>query len=321
MKLGVFTVLFRGMAFEQMLDKVRGLGLDCVELGTGNYPGNEHCDPATLLADPAALRTFQSQMQQSGLFISGLACQSNPLHPNRAMAREAHETFERTVLLAEKLEVPVINLISGCPGESHEAKYPNWPGFAWPPDFPELWEWQWREVAVPYWKKAAEFARAHGIKKLAIEMHPGFTVFNVETALRLREKVGETIGVNLDPSHLWWNGVELPAAIEALKGSIFHCHAKDVHLNQRNTAVNGCMDCKPYSEVAQRSWSFRTVGWGHDLAAWRELVSALRLAGYDYVLSIEHEDPLASPEEGLRNAVSFLRQATLAEPPGEIFWA
>ncbi len=320
MKLGVFTVLFKELPFEKMLDKVRSFGLECVEIGTGGYPGSAHCDVDALLADPARLRDYRGAIESAGLFVSALACQGNPLHPNRAIATEHHCVFEKTVLLAEHMRVPVVNLLSGCPGDSPDAKYPNWSHFAWPPEYPELWNWQWNEVAIPYWSRAAEFASAHGVR-LAIEMHPGFLVYNPETFLKLRDAAGPTIGVNLDPSHLFWLGIDVPAAIRKLAGCIVHCHAKDTFIDRRNTAENGCLDGKPYVDVANRSWSFRTVGWGHGLDVWREITSALRVSGYDYVLSIEHEDPLAGAEEGLRHSVAFLRQALLSEQPGGMWWS
>ncbi|MGA7631757.1 MAG: sugar phosphate isomerase/epimerase [Terriglobales bacterium] len=321
MKLGVFTVLFGNQPFPEMLAAVHQLGLEAIEVGTGAYPGNSHCDADRLLADPQLLDTYKRAVEDSGLFISALSCQGNPLHPNAQTAEQHRNTFERTVLLAERLQVPVINLLSGCPGEPGGGKYPNWPGFAWPPEFPELWEWQWNEVAIPYWKEAARFANANGIFKLAIEMHPGFLVYNPETALRLRSAVGPTIGVNFDPSHLLWLGVDLPAAIKALADCIFHCHAKDVSLNRGQVAVNGVIDPKSYAQVADRSWSFRAPGWGQSAEVWKEMLSSLRMHGYDYVLSIEHEDPLTSAQEGLRHSIHFLNSILLKERPDKMWWA
>jgi sugar phosphate isomerase/epimerase len=320
MKLGVFSVLLQNMSLGAMLEKVQSLGLDSVEIGTGGYPGNHHCDLNQLIESPERIQRYGRQIESAGLFISALSCQGNPLHPNPAIAREHHAIFEKTVLLAERLGIPVINLLSGCPGDSHNARYPNWCHFAWPPEFPELWAWQWNEVAIPYWKQAAAFAEAHGIRRLAIEMHPGFLVYNPETALQLREATGNTVGVNLDPSHLFWLGIDVPSAIRKLGSAIFHVHAKDCSINRINTALNGCLDGKPYQEVGRRSWNFRTVGWGHGLEIWRDIVSALRETNYDYVLSIEHEDPLAEAEEGLRSAIDFLNQVLLRKPAGAMFW-
>jgi sugar phosphate isomerase/epimerase len=172
---------------------------------------------------------------------------------------------------------------------------------------------------VPYWTEAAGFAADHGVR-VALEAHPGFVVYNVETALRVRAAVGPNLGVNFDPSHFFWQGVDPAAAVRALGDAIFHVHAKDVALDARNVAVNGVLDTKSYRRLAERSWLFRTVGWGHDELAWKRIVSALRLAGYDYVVSIEHEDALASVDEGLASAVDLLRRVLLTEPPVDAWW-
>jgi sugar phosphate isomerase/epimerase len=319
MHLGVFTVLFQDLPFPAMLERAQKLGLECLEIGTGGYPGSHHCDLDGLLDAPEKISTYGHAIKSAGLFISALACQGNPLHPNAAIAGGYHAVFERTVLLAEQLEVPIINLLSGCPGDSPGARYPNWCHFAWPPEYPELWQWQWNEVAIPYWTRAAAFAKAHGVR-LAIEMHPGFLVYNPETALKLRESAGDNLGVNFDPSHLFWLGIDAAVAIRKLGQGIFHVHAKDCAIDRRNTAANGCLDGRSYKEVAQRAWNFRTVGWGHGLETWRGITTALREVGYDYVLSIEHEDPLLDRDEGVESAIQFLRHALPSKPAGEIYW-
>ena len=227
--------------------------------------------------------------------------------------------FRRTVRLAEQLHVPVVVTFSGCPGDADGARHPNWVTTAWPPEFLDVLDWQWEKKAIPYWRDAARFAGDHGIK-VAIEAHPGFLVYNPETALRLRAEAGQAIGVNFDPSHLFWQGVDMPAAIRALGDAIFHVHAKDLAFDETNRAVNGVIDAKSYTRMAERSWLFRSVGWGHDELEWKRIVSALRLGGYDYVMSIEHEDALASIDEGLGAAVEMLHRVVLTEPPVKPWW-
>jgi sugar phosphate isomerase/epimerase len=224
------------------------------------------------------------------------------------------------VALAERLEVPVVVTFSGCPGDSADAVHPNWVTTAWPPEFLEVLDWQWECKTVPYWREAARFAAGHGVK-VALEAHPGFMVYNVDTALRLRQAAGDNLGVNFDPSHFFWQGVDAPTAIRALGSAIFHVHAKDVAINPANVAVNGVIDAKSYRRMAERSWLFRSVGWGHDELTWKHIVSALRMVGYDYVMSIEHEDALASIDEGINAAVDLLSRVILSEPPVEPWWA
>jgi sugar phosphate isomerase/epimerase len=320
MKLGVLTALFYDRPLDTALKYLAEIGVQAVELGAGAYPGNAHCDPDKLLKDPGAIKAYRKNIENHGLFISALSCHGNPLHPDKAAAAEYDRVFRNAVRLASEMEIPVVNLFSGCPGDSDAAKYPNWVTCAWPPDYLEILRWQWEEKVIPYWQEAGKFAADHGVK-LAFEMHPGFVVYNPETLLRLREAVGPVIGANYDPSHLYWQGIDPVASIHYLAGAIYHFHAKDTYMDQRNIAVNGVLDTKPYSKMPQRSWTFRTVGYGHDQFSWRALVSALRLVNYDYVLSIEHEDALASKEEGLNKAVSFLKDVLLYEQPAAMWWA
>jgi sugar phosphate isomerase/epimerase len=320
MKLGVLTVLFQERPLEEVLDHVAEMGLEAVELGTGAWPGNAHCDPVALLKDRSAMQALTRAVEDRGLIISALSCHGNPIHPNRTIAADYDRVYRDTVRLASEMGIPVVNLFSGCPGDSDDAKYPNWVTCAWPPDFPELLQWQWEEKVIPYWREAGEFAEKSGVK-LAFEMHPGFVVYNPQTLLRLREAVGDVIGANYDPSHLYWQGIDPVASIRALAGAIHHVHAKDTYIDEANVAVNGVLDTTPYSDLANRAWTFRTVGYGHDLFSWRSLISALRLVGYDYVLSIEHEDPMASIDEGFSKAVSFLQDVLLTEQPADMWWA
>ncbi|HXV99795.1 MAG TPA: sugar phosphate isomerase/epimerase, partial [Anaerolineae bacterium] len=195
--------------------------------------------------------------------------------------------------------------------------YPNWVTCPWPPDFLRILEWQWNEKVIPYWQEEARFCREHGVDMISLEMHPGFVVYNPETLLRLREAAGPEIGANFDPSHLFWQGIDPLAAVRQLGPAIFHVHAKDTIIDPFNTPINGVLDTKPYADEVNRSWIFRTVGYGHDVKFWKDLVSNLRLVGYDYVLSMEHEDSLMSLREGLEKGVGFLRELVLTDERGK----
>ncbi len=318
MRVGVFTPLLSGLPLASVLTKLAGLDIHTVELGTGNYPGDPHC-PLTLLDRPEELRDFRKQLDDHGFSISALSCHGNPLHPVAERARHDREVSRRTILLAEKLAVPVVVDFSGCPGDSPSAKYPNWVTCPWPPEYLEVLRWQWDQVVAPYWIDHARFAADHGVK-VAIEMHPGFVVYSPETMLRLRSLAGTAIGCNFDPSHLFWQGIDPIAAVRVLGDAIFHVHAKDTQMFPANLPLTGVLDTKIYSDERNRGWIFRTCGYGHDAAWWKEFVSTLRLFGYDYVLSIEHEDSLMSAEEGLTKAASFLNDIVIQEPPGSAWW-
>ena len=322
MKLGVLTNLFGKLTLEEALVKFEKLGIEAVEIGCGGYPGKDHCNPAELLADEKKYNEFVKTFKKYDVEICALACHGNPVHPNKEIAKSFHDDMVNAILLAEKLGVDTIIGFSGCPGSDPDAKLPSWVTCPWPDDFLATLEYQWNDVMIPYWKEMVEFAKSHKVTKIALEMHPGFCVYNPETLLKLRAAVGDVIGANFDPSHLIWQGMNPVAAIRALAGAIYHVHAKDTRIDDINTAVNGVLDTKHYGDEIHRSWIFRTVGYGHGEEYWRDLVSALRLVGYDKVLSIEHEDSLMTIDEGLKKAVDFLDKVMIKEEkPCGMRWA
>lgn len=322
MKLSVLANLYGDLPLEQAMKRLRELDVEAVEIGAGGYPGKAHCNPEELLSDLTKFRKFQDTIRKNELEICALACHGNPLHPNKEIAAEYDRDFRNAILLAEKLGVDTIIGFSGCPGDCETAQFPNWVTCPWPDDFLKILDWQWNEKLIPYWKEMVKFANQHHVTRIALEMHPGFCVYNPETLLRLRAAVGDTIGANFDPSHLIWQGIDPVAAIRALEGAIYHVHAKDTKIDPINTAKFGVLDTKHYGDEIHRSWIFRTVGYGNGLQYWRDLISNLRLVGYDRVLSIEHEDSLMSVDEGLEKAIEFLQQSMIREPkPGTMSWA
>ncbi|MBC7765762.1 MAG: sugar phosphate isomerase/epimerase [Hyphomonadaceae bacterium] len=321
MKLGVFTVLLAQKPLEEALVYLASLGVQAVELGTGGYPGTAHVDAKAFLAQPEKIADLQALVAKYNMEISALSCHGNPVHPQKEIRDSFHTDFENTVLLAQKLGIERVVTFSGCPGDCEHSLYPNWVTCSWPPEYLEVLDYQWNEVLIPYWKKAGQFALEHGVTKICLEMHPGFAVYNPDTLLKLREAVGDVIGANVDPSHLFWQGMDPVAAIRQLKGAIYHFHAKDTKMDLYNCAANGVLDLKHYGDERGRSWIFRTVGYGHDAEVWRAIASELRKVGYDHVMSIEHEDGLMSVNEGLTKAVTFLKDVMIFEPSGVMWWA
>lgn len=319
MRVGVFTPLMSQFPLETVLKRLSALQIDTVELPTGNYVGDAHCK-LSMLDNASALSDFKKTIADHGFSISALSCHGNALHPDKTIAQQHRDVSRNTILLAEKLGVSTMVDFSGCPGDTPNAKAPNWITCPWPPDFRTVLDWQWNEVVAPYWKEQAKFAADHGVK-IAVEMHPGFVVYNPETLLRLRSIGGDHVGCNYDPSHLFWQNIDPIEAIRVLGNSIFHVHAKDTQLYPVNLARTGVLDTKPYTQERDRSWIFRTCGYGHGAEWWSEFISTLRLVGYDSVISIEHEDSLLSPAEGLTKAAGFLNSIVIREQPAAAWWS
>ena len=321
MKLGVFTPLFNNLSFEDMIDVVAKKGLETVEIGTGGSPGDAHLDIDKLLASTDARREYLAKLSDKNLEISAVSCHHNPISPKADVAKEADELLQKTIKLASLMNVPVVNGFSGVAGGNATDTHVNWPVLPWPTEYDDAYNYQWDKKLIPYWKNINTDATAAGVK-IGIELHGGFLAHTPYTMLRLRDAAGDAIGCNLDPSHLWWQGIDPVAAIKILgsKNAIHHFHAKDTYLDQDNINMHGLTDMQPYDNVATRAWTFRSVGCGHDLKVWSDIVSALRIYGYDYVLSIEHEDPIMSIDEGLNRAITNLRSVMIHEQPASPWW-
>jgi sugar phosphate isomerase/epimerase len=308
--IGVFDPVYDHLSLDQMLDKVSALGLEAMEIGTGGYPDNKHCALDDLIADQSKARAWQKKFEDKGIRVSTLSCHGNPVHPNAQHAQKDVETFRKTVLLAEILDIKVIVGFSGCPGGTPTDTQPNWITYRWPPEYKQMLQWQWKEKVIPYWKEAATYARSHGIKRLAFEMHPNFVVYNPRTLLKLREAVGEEIGANCDLSHLFWQGCDPVEVIHFLgkQGALFHAHMKDTVIYPDNAAKFGVLNfASEAGELAEASDTFRAVGYGHSASLWKAVLQAYMDVGYEGILSIENEDPILPGEVGVERAAYVLK--------------
>jgi sugar phosphate isomerase/epimerase len=307
MRIGLVTDSLGHLSLDQLLANAAEQGIEMLEFGCGNWSSAPHLNLERMLTDNAARINFQAQLADHGLAISALNCSGNPLHPGTSGAQH-HDITQKTIRLAGLLGVQRVVLMSGCPGGPGDANA-NWITTAWPPETAMVLEWQWDQVLIPYWRKLSEESAQHGVTKLCLELHGQQNVYNVATLHRLRNAVGSAIGANFDPSHLFWMGADPLAAIAALEGAIHHVHAKDTSMIAANLAVNSAIDTTPMADLAHRSWAYVTLGDGHPVDWWGKFVGALRAAGYDDVLSIEHEDVARTPEDGVRRSVELLRQA------------
>lgn len=323
MKLGVFSPVLASMSFKEMVEYLSKLGVQQLEMGAGGYPGKAHFNPEVLLQSDAAIDEIKGILKDNNMSIAAISCHGNPVHPTKEIADKFHNDFNNAVLLAKKLGVDTMVGFSGCPGDCTNSTRPNWVTCSWPEDYLETLNWQWEEVLIPYWKEESKFLKEHGIEKMAFEMHPGFCVYNTASMLKLRDAVGDILGANVDPSHLLWQGMDPIEVIKELgkRDAIYHFHAKDTKIDNANTSVNGVLDVGHYGSVLERSWVFRTVGYGNGKEMWNAVISTLKAVGYDGVISIEHEDSLMSAKEGLEKAINFLKEVLIYENPGEMWWA
>lgn len=318
MKLGVITTGLVQHEFEHGLDVARDLGFATIELGCAGFHSKRYCDPEVLLADAGAFDRWRAALEDRSLEISALAVHGAPLSPDPDEAARYEREFRDACRLAERLGVDRLTLLAGIPEGTPGDRTPSWIVTPFPPWNLEALRYQWEDRLVPYWRAQGQVARDHGCR-LCFEMSPADMVFNPETLMRLREEVGPVVGCNFDPSHLFWQQIDPLEAIRSLRELVWHVHAKDTRTQDHEVRINGVLDPKPHGEIDRRSWLFRTVGYGHPESFWRDFVSTLRAVGYDDVLSIEHEDGLIDPDEGLAKAAALLG-AVLIERPVSLQW-
>jgi len=290
------------LPFERALDVAADAGIQSIEIATGGQSRAPHLRLDDLLADGSRRRAFVDAFASRGLRIAALNCSAWPLHP---VVGEAHSRLiDRTFQLASELGVEKVVTMSGCPGDGLTATTINWVWYPWPDDAVALRQKSW-DVAIELWAAKDRLAAEYGVRRLAFELHPLHVVYNVPTLAGFRRELGERFGANLDPSHLFWQGMDPLGAIRALGTAVHHVHLKDTEIRADQVALAGVLDDRSFDVPEQRAWTFRTVGRVHSADWWADFVGALRDAGYDDSLSIEQEDPFSSQEDGVREAAAF----------------
>jgi len=305
MELGLYTDSVGHLARPEALDVAASVGATAIEIAAGGQSSAPHLDRAALLESAIERQRLRDDLAARGLRLAALNCSAWLLHPRKG--REQRRIVEETFRLAGMLDVRTVVTMSGCPGDGPTAATVNWPVYPWPDDLVELHRRQWDEM-VGLWRELAPIAASEGVR-VALELHPLQLVFNVPTLLELRSVVGDGVGANLDPSHLFWQQMDPLAVIAALGRAVHHVHLKDTALVPEEVAIAGVLDLRPFDRPAGRAWNFRTLGRGHDTAWWKALVAALARVGYDGPLSIEHEDRSQDPVEGVRESAAMGRAA------------
>ncbi len=308
MRIGLYSDSFGDLSFEDFLKKCNVLGIEEVELGVGNWSSAPHVDLDGLLDSEARREEMKGLLKEYGIRLSAFNCSGNPLAPGDWGRREDAVT-QKCFQLSEYFGLNKVVMMSGLPGGGPNDEYPNWVVTSWPRETQTILDYQWNQVAIPYWKENIKAANSHGITRIALEPHGCQLVHDVENFYRLYEACGcdDTIGFNLDPSHLFWQGADPVAVARALGKHIYHVHVKDVRI-EMPAMTNTLLDQKGVMEYAKRSWNFAIPGFGHDENWWAHFLVTVKMMGYDEVLSIEHEDYTMGVFEGIKKTVGLLER-------------
>jgi len=305
MRIGLNTDSLGHLPFDEMLDTVADLGVQTLEFCCGGWSSAPHVNLNLLVENEKERANFVAKVRDHGLEVDALNCSGNQLAPGKR-GRSNDQVVRNTMKLAKLIGIHRIVMMSGLPGGPGDQNA-NWVTTAWPPEVSEILRYQWEEVAIPYWRDLAKHARENDIEKICVEQHAHQLVYNTETLLRLRNAVGEVVGVNFDPSHALWMGGDPLRIIRQLRGAIYHVHAKDTRIDPYNSEINTLLETKPNERVTERSWNYVTLGYGHSEIWWRDFVIQLKQNGYDDVLSIEHEDVSLSPMLGVSKSIELLK--------------
>lgn len=304
MELGLYTDSLPDHTFEEALDVAARVGATAIEIATGGQSSAPHLRIDELLGDARRSAAFLDAFTSRGLRIAALNCSAWPLHPTLGEGHVA--LIRKTIRLASELGVSKIVSMSGSPGDGPASSVVNFVWYPWPAESMALLDRQW-DAGIALWRDLAAETEAAGIDAIAFELHPLHLVYNVPTFERMRDAIGPVIGVNLDPSHLFWQGMDPLAVIGALGGAVKHVHLKDTEIVADQVAIAGVLDQRPFEDPSRRGWVFRTPGAVHDRSWWTTFVDALRDVGYDGALAIENEDPYLPAESAVEEAARFLR--------------
>ena len=327
MYLGAYTACLHDLPLGDALQTIADLGLTSAEINSGGFLPPTHLPIEALYSSEDARQDYLGEFSSRGLTLTALNSNGNPLHPapDFPHARDLVESIEMAALLGVKRVVTM----SGTPGVDAGSTRPAWNPLPWWSPFLDVQDYQW-STAIPFWKDIQARA-ADADVRIAIEMHPGNIVFNPSTMHRLAEEINAThVGAEMDPSHLFWQGIDPVLAIGDLGDLIYIAAAKDTRINEA-AKINGVLDDRFLRVEAgapgylslgggttlsgwpqNPSWDFVAVGRGHDTAYWTEFLRALHNIDPDMPVNIEHEDQELDQMEGLRFAAQTLLAAEKA---------
>jgi sugar phosphate isomerase/epimerase len=327
MKLGAYTAVLHDKPLAVTLGILRDLGLKGAEINSGGFLPAPHLPIADIRASKDARDEYIGEFDAAGITLTALNCNGNPLHPDPEVREKHGQDVRDAIELAALLGVSRVVTMSGLPGSDPGARLPSWTVLPWDSAYLDARDYQWNEVALPYWRDIQARA-ADADVKVCIEMHPHNIVYNPATLLRLVEQINAThVGAEMDPSHLFWQGIDPVAVVEELGELVYNAAAKDTRINAA-ASVNGVLDdrhtrVRPDEPGAvslggrytlsrwpqNSSWDFVAVGRGHDVEFWSRFLAALEKVDPDMAVSIEHEDQELDQIEGLRFAARTLLEA------------
>ena len=336
MKLGAYTACLHDQPLEEALSVLGGLGLTSAEINSGGFLPAVHLPIDDLRSSESARSEYLGVYDAAGIELTALNCNGNPLDPDAEGKKQAQDIYT-SIEVAALLGVKRVVTMSGTPGSEPTSTLPVWNVLPWHSAFLRIQDYQWNEVAIPFWKDVQAYAADHDVL-VCLEMHPGNVVFNPRTMERLATEIRAThVGAEMDPSHLFWQGIDPTEAVRSLGSLVYNAAAKDTRINDLSR-VNGNID-DSFTPVPEDdpgwlslggphtlsgwpkdpSWDFVAVGRGHDVDWWAAFLTALGEINPDMPVNIEHEDQELPQLAGLEYAAqTLLSAAELAQNASDV---
>ena len=270
-------------------------GIDDVEMGVGTWSPRPHLDLDALLHERAARDELRGDLDEYGIRFSAVNAAGNPLHPDpaaRADGAGGAQGRDRARRAARRR-----------PGR-HDERLPRRPerrrrsgcSALWSicPDDEPLWQWQMEREVGPYWRELSGWtAEAAPDVRICLELHPGVTVFGPwSPSARLRAVRGRQRRRQPRPEPLLVAG-RRPARGDrrARRRSSASRTARTPRSTPTGSRCTACSTTASLIDAATAPGTSRPSATGTTVDTWTRLVRALRRAGHDGVVSIEHEDP------------------------------
>jgi len=275
MQVGLLTAPFRNDPMETVVGFAADAGFDALEIDV--RPGCRHLN---VDMDEAAVADAIAQVRAAGLEISQLSCYLDISDPDEAQREQCREALCRAVEMASAHGVEVVGCLAGKPAGDLTR------------------EETIAQIAAPFYNDLCPRAADAGVK-LAMENWFATNIMHLGHWELIFEAVPhDNFGLNFDPSHLFWQGIDYLHAVEVFADRIFHTHAKDTEILQHKLRWLG-------NQAGRDWWRYCIPGFGE--IDWGVYIARLRDNGFDGALSIEHEDRALGREEGFVKGLNHLR--------------
>ncbi|RLI05909.1 sugar phosphate isomerase/epimerase [Candidatus Bathyarchaeota archaeon] len=272
MFVGLLTAPLRNWSFKRLVEWASKNGFKGLEVAVS--PSSQQINIDNLLKGGAS--EVRKTLENRDIEITSLAFYSIKI----LESPEDQKFLKKVIEAASTLDVEVVCTLAGGPKEGKDKKKTIME------DFPEIFG------------PIADEAKAHSVK-IAFENWFATNLQGLDHFQAVLEAVpSNVLGFNFDPSHLFWQQIDYIEAVHQFGDRIFHTHAKDTEILPFKLRKIGVL--------GRGWWRYRIPGWG-DLD-WTAYITALKEVGYDFVLSIEHEDPFFSPEEGFLRGKEYLQR-------------